>query len=102
MRTRRQRVSERVWTLRWKLLSWWIVIFTGAVGYVLYQIDVAPRHNCERISKQIVNAVAPDADKLGEPGTAGYAYYRVHPDELQVAREQAKNLKNRFDPKLCK
>ena len=45
-----------------------------------------------KLCKVIYTQVAKGRAELGKPGSAGYSYYRDHPDELKRGREQADDL----------
>lgn len=38
---------------------------------------------------------------IGVKGSAGYAYYRTHPDELRIARNQLEQQIHDFTPNTC-
>jgi len=91
--------SYRTW--RWRLLAVWVALFTFIVIWMVWDARSAPRENCERISI-LIQRQLPPPDTIGAPGTAGYDYYRTHPEELQRARESAKRRIEAFDPAKCR
>ncbi len=60
--------------------------------------------NCQQIEllkASIRASVAQTTKTLGQPGTAGYAYYHVHPQELHAALEANRAILSNFAPKPC-
>lgn len=65
-----------------------IFLFSGVLGYRLYvggQTD-------EQLCAVMYRLVARSGATIGKPGSPGYDYYRTHPMELALAREQNKRF----------
>lgn len=60
----------------------WLLAWGGIVWYVTRN-DSTSQQLCHVLSRVIENSDS----RLGSKGTAGYAYYSDHPDELQAAHK---------------
>lgn len=55
----------------------------------------------ERVKRTIRNSISASDRSLGQPGTAGYTYYKVFPQELARAHAQNRVEINRFRARHC-
>ncbi len=71
--------------------------------FLLITRDTVAR-NCQEIEvlKGVIRGVlAQSVAHLGQPGTAGYVYYRSHPGEIVLARRQVTGEIAKFHPLRC-
>lgn len=79
-----------------------MLLISVAILWAVTSNRGAAASNCrevETIKAYIRETIRPE--RVGLPGTPGYAYYRLHPAELRVARRQALDAQRRFAPGPC-
>lgn len=84
------------------LLCCALTLFLGA--YVVGQKSSDQRATCQQVETLktvIYKQVQASANLLGKKGTAGYAYYHEHPDELANAKQQLTQELSAFGPSPC-
>lgn len=88
-------------TWRWRLLSAWIVVFSLLVIFAIHDLAHTRQENCRRVSTVLEQIVLASDKSLGHPGSPGYAYYHVHPEELRQAHLANRRLIDKLNPKKC-
>lgn len=71
---------------------------------VWLRVSDAQRSACrqiESVKTVLRDIVDRSAHEIGRPGTAGFAYYHAHPQELRAARENARAELSQFAPGRC-
>lgn len=72
--------------------------------YVSVRADTVTTSNCRQIQQldhAIYGVLKRGEQVLGTKGSAGFAYYRDHPSELQAARQQIAQELTSFTPHAC-
>src|ERR1700720_570670 len=98
--------SRRVITdvRRWLLLGLVCAGLIISLNFWVASLDTSTVANCrgiETLKLQFRTAIQQSLTQLGTPGSAGYAYYQLHPDELKAAYKQTLQTLQTFAPKKC-
>lgn len=97
------------------MISWlrrnviWIALLLIAASLFLHvysveEIHTAQVHACQQVEglKTVLREIVDrSAHQIGQKGTAGYAYYKHHPQELADAQKAARTELSQFAPGRC-
>lgn len=84
-----------------------LLLVTIAVGAMVYsslhnqRIQADTCRQVEALKTVVRQVITQSAATLGRKGTPGYAYYRAHPEELRVAKRDARIELSEFGPRRC-